>query len=306
MKETPDMGKFRSGFITIIGRPNAGKSTLMNTILEQKIAIVSDKPQTTQNKIRGFYTTDDAQLIFIDTPGIHKPKHKLGEFMNEAAKSAIGGVDVLFYIVDASQPYGKGEEFIIRSLPSDTPVFLLLNKIDLMEKDALFELIREYSERFPFAEIVPVSALKADNVDHLLETVISYLPEGPCYYPEDMVTDQPERAIMAEIVREKVLECTSDEIPHSVAVEMLEVKERPDGTVYANAVIYTERESQKGILIGKKGEMLKRIGRLARIEMERALGSKFYLELWVKVKKDWRNKDIYLRNFGFDKKMLED
>ena len=298
--------KFRSGFITIIGRPNAGKSTLMNTILQQKIAIVSDKPQTTQNRIRGFYTTDDAQLIFIDTPGIHKPKHKLGEFMNEAAKGAVAGVELIFYIVDAGQPYGKGEEYIIRSLPKDTPVFLLLNKIDLLEKDALLHMIMEYSERFPFAEIVPVSALKDDNVDRLLETVISYLPEGPCYYPEDMVTDQPERAIMAEIVREKVLECTSDEIPHAVAVEMQEVKERENGTVYAGAVIYVERESQKGIVIGKNGAMLKRIGRLARLEMERTLGSKFYLELWVKVKKDWRNKEIYLRNFGFDKRSLEE
>ena len=298
--------KFRSGFITIIGRPNAGKSTLMNTILQQKIAIVSDKPQTTQNRIRGFYTTDDAQLIFIDTPGIHKPKHKLGEFMNEAAKGAVAGVDLIFYIVDAGQPYGKGEEYIIRSLPKDTPVFLLLNKIDLLEKDALLHMIMEYSERFPFAEIVPVSALKDDNVDRLLETVISYLPEGPCYYPEDMVTDQPERAIMAEIVREKVLECTSDEIPHAVAVEMQEVKERENGTVYAGAVIYVERESQKGIVIGKNGAMLKRIGRLARLEMERTLGPKFYLELWVKVKKDWRNKEIYLRNFGFDKRSLEE
>lgn len=300
------MAKFKSGFITIIGRPNAGKSTLMNTILQQKIAIVSDKPQTTQNKIRGFYTTDDAQLIFIDTPGIHKPKHKLGEFMNEAAKSAVGGVDVIFYIVDASLPFGKGEEYIIRTLPQDTPVFLLLNKIDLMTKEAVLGIIMEYSEKFPFAEIVPVSALKDENIEHLLDTVVGYLPEGPCYYPEDMVTDQPERAIMAEIVREKVLECTGDEIPHAVAVEMTEVKERPDGMIYANAVIYTERESQKGILIGKNGAMLKKIGRLARIEMERTLGSRFYLELWVKVKKDWRNKEIHLRNFGFDKRTLND
>ena len=226
--------------------------------------------------------------------------------MNEAAKGAVAGVDLIFYIVDAGQPYGKGEEYIIRSLPKDTPVFLLLNKIDLLEKDALLHMIMEYSERFPFAEIVPVSALKDDNVDRLLETVISYLPEGPCYYPEDMVTDQPERVIMAEIVREKVLECTSDEIPHAVAVEMQEVKERENGTVYAGAVIYVERESQKGIVIGKNGAMLKKIGRLARLEMERTLGSKFYLELWVKVKKDWRNKEIYLRNFGFDKRSLEE
>lgn len=300
------MAKFRSGFITIIGRPNAGKSTLMNTILQQKIAIVSEKPQTTQNKIRGFYTTDDAQLIFIDTPGIHKPKHKLGEFMNEAAKSAGLGADVIFYIVDAAEPFGKGEAFIINTLPAETPVFLLLNKIDLLEKDAILAVMKLYSEKFDFAEIIPVSALKDDNIADLLHTVIGYLPEGPCYYPEDMVTDQPERVIMAEIVREKVLECTSDEVPHAVAVEMLEVKERPDGMIYASAVIYVERDSQKGILIGKNGVMLKKIGRAARIEMERTLGSRFYLELWVKVKKDWRNREIYLRNFGFDKNKLNE
>ena len=297
--------KFRSGFITIIGRPNAGKSTLMNSILQQKIAIVSDKPQTTQNKIRGFCTTDDAQLIFIDTPGIHKPKHKLGEFMNEAAKSAVSGVDIIFYIVDASLPLGKGEEYIINGLPSGTPVFLLLNKIDLMTKDQVLKVITEYSGKFDFAEVVPVSALKNDNLDALLKTAVSYLPEGPCYYPEDMVTDQPERAIMAEIVREKILECTSQEVPHAVAVEVLEVKEREDGRVYVNALIYVERESQKGIIIGKQGAMLKKIGRLARLEMEDTLGGSFYLELWVKVKKDWRNKEIYLRNFGFDKNNLD-
>lgn len=300
------MNKFHSGFITIIGRPNAGKSTLLNTVLGQKIAIVSDKPQTTQNKIRGFYTTDAAQLVFIDTPGIHKPKHKLGEFMLEAAKSAIGGVDVIFYIVDASEKFGGGEEYIINSLPKDVPVFLLLNKIDLLPKDKLFGIIDFYKDKFPFKEIVPISALKNDNVERLLETVISYLSEGPCYYPEDMVTDQPERAIMAEIIREKVLELTEDEVPHSVAVEMLEVKERSEGKVYANAVIYVERDSQKGILIGKNGSKLKEIGRRARLEMEKALGSSFYLELWVKVKKDWRNKEIHLRNFGFDKRQIND
>ncbi|MEG2658725.1 MAG: GTPase Era [Clostridiales bacterium] len=301
------MQEFRSGFITIIGRPNAGKSTLMNTILGQKIAIVSDKPQTTQNKIKGFYTTDNAQLIFIDTPGIHKPKHKLGEFMMQAAKSAISGVDIIFYIADATEKFGGGEEYIINTLPSDTPVFLLLNKVDLMpNKDDLFKIINFYKDKFDFAEIVPISALKDDNVQHLLKTVTEYLKPGPCYYPEDMVTDQPERAIMAEIVREKVLELTEDEIPHSIAVEMLEVKERPGGKVYANATIYVERESQKGIINGKKGAMLKEIGMRARMEMEKALGSSFYLELWVKVKKDWRNKEIYLRNFGFDKRNIDE
>lgn len=300
------MEKFRSGFVTIIGRPNAGKSTLMNTVLGQKIAIVSNKPQTTQNKIRGFYTSDSAQIIFIDTPGIHKPKHKLGEFMVESAKSALGGVDVIFYIVDAGEKFGGGEEYIIKTLPSDAPVFLLLNKIDLLTQAELFQLVDFYKDKFDFAEIVPISALKSTNVERLLDTVINYLPEGPCYYPDDMVTDQPERAIMAEIIREKVLELTEDEVPHAVAVEMQEVKERPGGKVYANATIYVERESQKGIIIGKNGVKLKEIGRRARLEMERALGSSFYLELWVKVKKDWRNKEIYLRNFGFDKRQIED
>ncbi|MEG2406414.1 MAG: GTPase Era, partial [Clostridiales bacterium] len=219
----------------------------------------------------------------------------------------ISGVDIIFYIVDTTEKFGGGEEYIINTLPSDTPVFLLLNKVDLMpNKDDLFKIINFYKDKFDFAEIVPISALKDDNVQHLLKTVTEYLKPGPCYYPEDMVTDQPERAIMAEIVREKVLELTEDEIPHSIAVEMLEVKERPGGKVYANATIYVERESQKGIIIGKNGAMLKEIGMRARMEMEKALGSSFYLELWVKVKKDWRNKEIYLRNFGFDKRNIDE
>ncbi len=300
------MAAFKSGFVTIVGRPNAGKSTLLNTVLGQKIAIVSDKPQTTQNKIRGFYTTDAAQIVFIDTPGIHKPRHKLGEYMVQAAKSAIGGVDLLFYIVDAKEPYGAGEAYIIQSLPRDVPVFLLLNKVDLLRKEDLFALIEAYGKRFPFAEIFPVSALRGDNVEALLAAVIGYLEPGPCFYPEDMVTDQPERAIMAEIIREKVLELTEEEIPHAVAVEMLEVKERDNGMVYAAANIYVERESQKGIIVGKHGAMLKQIGQRARKDIEVLLGSKVFLELWVKVKKGWRNKDLYLKNFGFDKRKLEE
>lgn len=300
------MTDFRSGFVTIIGRPNAGKSTLLNAILGQKIAIVSDKPQTTRNKIRGFYTTDDVQLVFIDTPGIHKPRHKLGEYMNEAAKTSAGGVDIVFYIVDCSKEFGGGEDYIIKTLPKDIPVFLLLNKIDLLPKEELLLLIAAYANRFDFAEIVPISALKEENVDHLLETVIAYLEPGPCFYPEELVTDQPERAIMAEIVREKVLELTEDEIPHAVAVEMEEVRERENGKVYASAIIYVERDSQKGILIGKGGAKLKEIGRRARLEIEETLGSPIYLELWVKVKKDWRNKEIFLRNFGYDRRNLKE
>lgn len=300
------MTTFRSGFVTIIGRPNAGKSTLLNAILGQKIAIVSDKPQTTRHKIRGFYTTDDVQLIFIDTPGIHKPRHKLGEYMNAAAKSTTRGVDVVFYIVDSTQDYGGGEEYIIRTLPRDIPVFLLLNKIDLLTRDALLSLIAAYADRFPFAEIVPISARKRENIDRLLATVIAYLPAGPCYYPDDIVTDQPERAIMAEIIREKVLELTEEEVPHAVAVEIEEVRERETGKVYVAAIIYVERETQKGILIGKSGAKLKEIGRRARREIEETLGSPLFLELWVKVKKDWRNKEIHLRNFGFDKRHLQE
>ncbi|MCR6544033.1 GTPase Era [Dehalobacterium formicoaceticum] len=299
------MTVFKSGFVTIIGRPNVGKSTLLNAVLGQKIAIMSDKPQTTRNKIQGFYTTEEAQIVFIDTPGIHKPQHKLGEYMVTVAERTLNEVDVILYLVDATSKFGAGEEFIIKQLGKvETPVFLVINKIDLISRDQLLALIAEYSNKFPFAEIMPLSALKEDGVDHMLEILVQYLSEGPQFYPEDMVTDQPEKAIVAELIREKVLFLTREEIPHSVAVEVTDFKEREGNTIYIGAVIYVERDSQKGIIIGKKGSMLKEIGKLARVDIENLLDSKVYLELWVKVKKDWRNQDVALRNFGFDKKNI--
>ncbi len=282
-----------------------GKSTLLNAVLGQKIAIMSDKPQTTRNKIQGFYTTEEAQIVFIDTPGIHKPQHKLGEYMVTVAERTLNEVDVILYLVDATSKFGAGEEFIIKQLGKvETPVFLVINKIDLISRDQLLALIAEYSNKFPFAEIMPLSALKEDGVDHMLEILVQYLSEGPQFYPEDMVTDQPEKAIVAELIREKVLFLTREEIPHSVAVEVTDFKEREGNTIYIGAVIYVERDSQKGIIIGKKGSMLKEIGKLARVDIENLLDSKVYLELWVKVKKDWRNQDVALRNFGFDKKNI--
>ncbi|MGI6065182.1 MAG: GTPase Era [Bacillota bacterium] len=299
------MSEYKSGFVTIIGRPNVGKSTLLNSILGQKIAIMSDKPQTTRNKIQGFYTTEDVQIVFIDTPGIHKPKDKLGERMVGAAMETLKEVDVILYMVDASAEFGRGEEFILSRLEKvKTPVFLVINKIDLLAKEKLLPLIEEYSRRYDFREIIPVSALNRDNIDHLLKTLEQYLSEGPQYYPPDMITDQPERAVIAELIREKVLHLTRDEIPHSVAVEVTEVKDRENGLVDVDAIIYVERDSQKGIVIGKKGELLKEVGRLARIDAEKLLGSRIFLQLWVKVKKDWRNKEVMLRNFGYDNKHM--
>ena len=299
------MSEYKSGFVTIIGRPNVGKSTLLNSVLGQKIAIMSDKPQTTRNKIQGFYTTEDVQIVFIDTPGIHKPKHKLGEMMVSAAVDTLKEVDVILYMIDAAAEFGRGEEFILNRLEKvKTPVFLVINKIDLLTKEKLLPLIEEYSRRYDFQEIIPVSALNRDNIDHLLKTLEQYLEVGPQYYPPDMITDQPERAVIAELIREKVLHLTRDEIPHSVAVEVTEVKDRENGLVDVDAIIYVERDSQKGIVIGKKGELLKEVGRLARIDAEKLLGSRIFLQLWVKVKKDWRNKDVALRNFGYDNKHM--
>ncbi|HHT62252.1 MAG: GTPase Era [Bacillota bacterium] len=297
------MSEYKSGFVTIIGRPNVGKSTLLNSILGQKIAIMSDKPQTTRNKIQGFYTKENIQIIFIDTPGMHKPHHKLGEYMVTVAVRTLNEVDIILYLVDASQKFGAGEEYIISQLEKvKTPVFLIINKIDLISREQMLQVIDNYRDRYNFAEIIPISALNRDNLDRLLTVLEQYLPEGPQYYPEDMVTDQPEKAIVAELIREKVLFLTRDEVPHSIAVEVTDFKERTENLIYIGAVIYVERDSQKGIIIGKKGSMLKEIGQLARNDIENLLGSKVYLELWVKVQKDWRNREVALRNFGYDKR----
>lgn len=290
----------KSGFIAVIGRPNVGKSTLINQLIGQKIAIMSDKPQTTRSRILCILTQPDAQIVLLDTPGVHKPLSKLGEYMDRSITNTLKEVDAVFFVVDASEKPGPGERFIMERLEkTKKPVILVLNKIDLVTRDALLPVIAAYSKDREFAAVVPISALDEENLDALLSEAKKHLPEGPAYYPEDMVTDQPERLIAAELVREKVLSLTRDEVPHSVAVDVDEMTTRNNGDVYIRATIYVERDSQKGIVIGHKGAMLKEIGRLARPDIEMMLGSKVYLELWVKVRKDWRNRDAILKSLGF-------
>lgn len=289
--------QFSSGFVAIIGRPNVGKSTLLNCLLEQKIAIISDKPQTTRNRILGIVNRPGAQMVFIDTPGIHKPLHKMNEYMVNTALGTYNEVDVILLLVEATQPPGSGDQFIIETLSKvKTPVFLLINKIDAVKKDTLLPLIRDYSGVYDFAEVIPVSALKGD-LDGLVDAIQAGLPAGPKYFPDDQVTDQPERFIVAEIIREKVFTLTKEEIPYATAVIIESMKEEPDIT-RIHAVIYVERDSQKGIVIGKGGAMLKKIGTLARQDSEKLLGTKIFLQLWVKVKKGWREDDRMLRNVG--------
>lgn len=296
------MTKFKSGFITIVGRPNAGKSTLINNVLKQKITITSDKPQTTRNRIQAIYTTDDAQMIFIDTPGIHKPKSKLGEYMNTVAYDAVKQVDAILFIASGLEEFGGGNKFILDKLQgTKTPVFLIINKIDRMKKEDILQLIERYKDEFPFTEIIPISALTGDGVDLLIHTLTKYLPEGPKYYPEDTITDHPEKFIISELIREKVLIHTREEVPHSVAVGIEEMKKREDANVIdILATIIVERDSQKRILIGKGGSMMKTIGIQARRDIENLLGSKIYLELFVKVVKDWRNKQRILIEYGYN------
>ncbi|SEN56269.1 GTP-binding protein Era [Amphibacillus marinus] len=293
---------FKSGFITIIGRPNVGKSTFLNRVIGQKIAIMSDKAQTTRNTIQGVLTEKDAQMIFIDTPGIHKPKHKLGDFMVKLAENTLNEVDAILFMVNAKEGYGRGDQYIIDRLANiNRPVYLIINKIDQIHPDQLFELIAFYKDKYAFQEIIPISALEGNNVAHLLTVLKSQLPEGPQYYPADQVTDHPERFIISELIREKVLQETREEIPHSVAVVIDKIEKREAEKVLVQASIIVERKSQKGIVIGKQGAMLKKVGSQARRDIERLLGTKVFLELWVKVQKDWRNRDRYLHEFGFNK-----
>lgn len=293
--------KFHSGFVALVGRPNVGKSTLLNKFLGEKMAIMSDKPQTTRNKIQAVLNVAGAQIIFIDTPGIHRPRHKLGEYMVRVAQNALHGVDLILFLAEADQSLaGPGDRYIIEQLQATkTPVVLVLNKIDLVAKPDLLPLIDAYRGLMDFAGIVPVSALTGDNLAQLQEEILRYLPEGPQYYPEDMITDQPERFIMAELIREQVLHLTRDEIPHAVAVEVEEVKPRPNDLVYVRATIYTERDSQKAIIVGKSGQMIGKIGAQARQEIENLMGSKVFLELYVKVSKDWRSREKTLRQLGY-------
>lgn len=296
----------KSGFVAIIGRPNVGKSTLLNHLLGEKVAIISDKPQTTRNQIRGIYNADQGQIVFIDTPGIHKPQHRLGQYMVEVTRRTLRDVDVIAYLVDASADFGKGEQFILGALERvETPVILVINKIDRISRGQLLGVIDQYRLKREFAEIVPVSAVKGENTDRLIDKLFDYLPEGPMYYPLDMTSDQPERFVIAELVREKMLRLTREEVPHSLAVIVEEFEERSDDLIYVRAVIYVERDSQKGILIGHQGKMLKDIGREAREDIQNLLGSRVYLDLWVRVKKDWRDNEKYLRGFGYDLRDLD-
>ena len=290
--------KFCSGFVAVIGRPNAGKSTLINRIVKQKVSIVSDKPQTTRNRVMGVYTQDNSQIVFLDTPGIHKPRTKLGERMMKCAHDALKEVDAVCYIVDASQKIGQGEQYVLEMLShAKAPVILLVNKIDKAPIDAVYAI--PGALKYDFAHVIPVSALNGTNIDKMLELLVSLLPQGPKYFPDDMVTDQPERLIIAEIVREKILNNTADEIPHATAVDIDEIKYRDNGTTYCRATIFVERDSQKGIVVGKNGDLLKKIGQQARIEAESLLGCNIYLDLWVKVKRDWRDREGTLSSLGF-------
>jgi GTP-binding protein Era len=291
---------FKSGFVSIIGRPNVGKSTLLNQVVGQKVAIMSDKPQTTRNKIHGVYTTETSQIVFLDTPGIHKPQSKLGDYMMKVAESTFREVDAILFLVDVVDGIGGGDRYIIDQLHEvKTPVILVLNKIDQVHPETLLPVIEKYSKLYDFAEIIPISARNGNNVTTLLEQTMKYLSDGPQYYPADQITDHPEQFVCAELIREKILHLTREEIPHSIAVAIEDMKVEPNGVVHISAIIFVERDSQKGIIIGKKGELLKEIGKRARHDIESLLGSKTFLELWVKVQKDWRNHERVLRELGF-------
>lgn len=298
--------QYKSGFVTLIGRPNVGKSTLMNQLIGMKIAITSNKPQTTRNRIQTVYTSDRGQIIFLDTPGIHKAKNKLGEYMVSVATRTLGEVDVVLWLVEPSTFIGAGEQHIAKELAElKTPVILVINKIDTVKKEEILTFMDAYKDILSFAEIVPVSALKGENTDTLVDTIFKYLKPGPMYYDEDTVTDQPERQIVAELIREKALRKLDDEIPHGIAVAIDQMKTRRHGHMMdIDATIVCERDSHKGIIIGKQGAMIKEIGTAARIEIENLLDTKVNLQLWVKVKKDWRDSDFLMKNYGYNKKDL--
>ncbi len=298
--------KFKSGFVSLIGRPNVGKSTLMNCLIGEKIAIISSKPQTTRNKIQSILTTDDMQVIFIDTPGLHTPKSKLGNYMVKSAENTLSNVDIVMYLIEPYEKIKDSDRAILERLDKvKAPVFLIINKIDTVEKTELLKVIEAYSKEYPFKEIIPISALKNKNTEDLLNAIKKYIPEGPKYFPDDMITDQPERQIVAEIIREKALYLLQDEIPHGIAVEITSMKPRKDKDITdIEATIYCERETHKGIIIGKQGSMLKKIGSNARRDIERFIAGSVNLQIWIKVKKDWRDSDFLLKNFGYDDKNI--
>ncbi|MDR2940861.1 MAG: GTPase Era [Clostridiales bacterium] len=293
---------FYSGFASIVGKPNVGKSTLMNALVGEKVAIISNKPQTTRNKITSVLTKEDYQIVFIDTPGFHKAKSKLGDYMVKSASSAIADVDIILFVVEPKAP-DSGLELIEKLKTVKSDVFLVINKIDMVEKTKILEVISAYKNLFDFKEAVPISAYNRENLDLLLKLVRGRLPEGPMYFPEGMVTDQPERQIVSEIIREKILHIMKDEVPHGAAVEIVQMKKRQGkGLMDIEATIYCEKDSHKGMIIGKNGSALKEVGTRARYEIERLLGQPVNLKLWVKVKKGWRDSDFYLKNFGYDLK----
>ena len=298
--------EFKSGFVTLIGRPNVGKSTLMNHLIGQKIAITSDKPQTTRNRIQTVYTIDNGQIIFLDTPGIHKAKNKLGEYMVNVAERTLNEVDVILWLVEPSTFIGAGERYIVEQLQKvKTPVVLVINKVDTIKKDEVLKFIAAYKDIYSFADIIPVSALKGENTKQLIDIILGHLPQGPQYFDEDTITDQPERQIVAELIREKALRLLNDEIPHGIAVAIDRMKERRGSDIIdIDATIVCERDSHKGIIIGKNGEKLKRIGMAARKEIENLLDMHVNLKIWVKVKKDWRDSDFLLKNYGYNKQEL--
>ena len=292
--------EFHSGFVAIIGRPNVGKSTFLNRVIGEKIAIMSDKAQTTRNKIQGIYTRKDAQIVFIDTPGIHKPHSQLGDFMVQSALSTLNEVDAVLFMVNATQKRGKGDDFIIERLKKVyKPIYLVINKIDKIHPDKLLDIITEYKDTLDYKEVYPISALQGNNVPELIDNLVADLPEGPQYYPDDQITDHPERFIAGELIREKVLQLTREEVPHSVAVVVDRIKRETDEKVLVQATIIVERPSQKGIIIGKGGKMLKEIGIRARKDIELMLGDKVYLELWVKVQPNWKDRKTDLAAFGY-------
>lgn len=298
--------QFKSGFATLIGRPNVGKSTLMNTLIGQKIAITSNKPQTTRNRIQTVYTCEQGQIVFLDTPGIHKSKNKLGDYMVNVAQKTLSEVDMVLWLVEPSTYIGAGEQHILEQLKKgNTPVILVINKIDTVKKEALLEVIDTYRKEMDFAEIIPVSALKDKNTEDLIQTIFKYLPYGPAFYDEDTITDQPERQIVAEMIREKALRCLDDEVPHGIAV-CIDSMKYTKSIVNIDATIICERDSHKGIIIGKQGAMLKKIGTQARRDIENLLEMPVNLKLWVKVKKDWRDSDFLIKNFGYNGKDLQE
>ena len=294
---------FKSGFVSIIGRPNVGKSTLLNRIVGQKVAIMSDVPQTTRNKIQGVVTSDDSQIVFIDTPGIHKPQTRLNDFMLKSAYSTFNEVDLVLFMVNAAEKRGAGDNFILEKLKNlRTPKFLVINKIDQVKPEELLKIIMDYTSDNDFNEVIPISAIQGNNVDEMMETKKKYMPEGPQFYPDDQVTDHPEYFVVSEFIREKILQLTKEEVPHSVAVVVESMLRNEDDKVHVHATIIVDRTSQKGIIIGKGGKMLKEIGVRARRDIEAMLGDKIYLELWVKVQKDWRDKQSYLQDYGYRQK----